>query len=76
MAPWWAVSRPPTRMLGTASPTRLRVGILLGAFAINATTGEITVADSGQLDFETSPVFNLTVTVTDAGGSRTRRQSP
>ena len=26
------------------------------------------MADSSQLDFETSPVFNLTVTVTDAGG--------
>ena len=39
-----------------------------GVFAINATTGEITVADGSQLDFETSPVFNLTVTVTDAGG--------
>ena len=39
-----------------------------GAFAIDSATGEITVADSSQLDFETSPVFNLTVTVTDAGG--------
>ena len=26
------------------------------------------MADSAQLDFETTPVFNLTVTVTDAGG--------
>ena len=40
----------------------------LGAFAIDAATGQITVADSAQLDFETTPVFNLTVTVTDAGG--------
>ena len=39
-----------------------------GAFAIDAATGQITVADSAQLDFETTPVFNLTVTVTDAGG--------
>ena len=39
-----------------------------GAFSIDAATGEITVADSTQLDFETTPVFNLTVTVTDAGG--------
>jgi VCBS repeat-containing protein len=39
-----------------------------GAFAIDAATGEITVADSSQLDFESTPVFDLTVTVTDAGG--------
>ena len=31
-------------------------------------TGELTVANSGELDFETTPSFNLTVTVTDAGG--------
>ena len=31
-------------------------------------TGELTVANSGELDFETTPAFNLTVTVTDAGG--------
>ena len=39
-----------------------------GAFAIDAATGQITVADYTQLDFETTPVFNLRVTVTDAGG--------
>ena len=39
-----------------------------GAFAIDAATGEITVNDSTQLDFETTPVYNLAVTVTDAGG--------
>jgi hypothetical protein len=39
-----------------------------GVFAIDVATGEITVADAGQLDFETTPVFNLTVTVTDSGG--------
>ena len=39
-----------------------------GAFAIDSATGEITVADSSQLDFETTPAFNLTVTVTDSGG--------
>ncbi len=38
------------------------------AFAIDTTTGEITVADSGDLDFESTPSFNLTVTVTDAEG--------
>ncbi len=35
------------------------------AFAINSTTGEITVNDSGDLDFETQPQFNLQVTVSD-----------
>ncbi len=38
------------------------------AFAIDSSTGEITVLDSGDLDFETTPNFNLTVTATDAEG--------
>ena len=61
-------SRRVTRMPATRSPTRSPVEIRVGAFAIDAATGQITVADSAQLDFETTPVFNLTVTVTDAGG--------
>ncbi|MDZ7684304.1 MAG: Ig-like domain-containing protein [Gammaproteobacteria bacterium] len=36
------------------------------AFAIDS-DGEITVADSAQLDYETTTVFNLTGTVTDDG---------
>lgn len=36
-----------------------------GAFAINAATGEITVATSTALNFETTPSFVLTVEVTD-----------
>ena len=39
-----------------------------GAFAIGADSGEIRVADGGQLDFETSPSFDLDVAVTDAAG--------
>ena len=39
-----------------------------GAFALDPVTGEITVANSTELDFENTPVFNLAVTVTDAGG--------
>lgn len=35
------------------------------AFAINSVTGQITVANSTLLDFETTPVFNLIVTATD-----------
>ena len=38
-----------------------------GAFAINAGTGEITVANSATLDFETTPTFSLTVEVADSG---------
>jgi len=38
-----------------------------GAFAIDAGTGEITVADSSVLDFETTPTFSLTVEVEDTG---------
>ncbi|HYO60895.1 MAG TPA: cadherin domain-containing protein, partial [Actinomycetota bacterium] len=37
------------------------------AFQINASTGEITVADTSDLDFETTPQFNLTVQATDDG---------
>ncbi len=39
-----------------------------GAFTIDSVTGTITIANSSELDFETTSVFNLTVTVTDAGG--------
>lgn len=38
-----------------------------GAFAINASTGAITVANVAALDFETTPVFNLTIRATDNG---------
>jgi len=37
------------------------------AFAIDPSTGIITVNDSDDLDFETTPSFNLEVTATDAG---------
>ncbi len=38
------------------------------AFAIDAATGAITVADASLLDFEATPSFTLDVTVTDLGG--------
>ncbi|QIX59831.1 T9SS type A sorting domain-containing protein [Hymenobacter sp. BT18] len=38
-----------------------------GAFAINASSGQLTVANSAALDFETTPSFALTVQVTDNG---------
>ena len=37
-----------------------------GAFQINAATGQITVANPFAVDFETTPVFQLTVQVTDS----------
>lgn len=36
-----------------------------GIFAINSQSGEITVADAGKLDFETSSLHSLEITVTD-----------
>ena len=38
-----------------------------GAFAIDPTTGQISVANSAALDFEVTPTFSLTVQVTDNG---------
>lgn len=38
------------------------------AFSINSSTGEITVADSSQLNYEATQSFTLDVTVTDNGG--------
>jgi hypothetical protein len=38
-----------------------------GAFAINAGTGQITVATTAALNFEVTPSFSLTVQVTDNG---------
>ncbi|HYO60667.1 MAG TPA: cadherin domain-containing protein, partial [Actinomycetota bacterium] len=42
-------------------------GNTLGAFQIDDSTGAITVADTSDLDFETTPAFNLTVQVEDDG---------
>lgn len=39
----------------------------LGAFDIDAITGQIKVKDTSKLDFETNPDFSLTVTAKDAG---------
>jgi hypothetical protein len=37
-----------------------------GAFAVNPSTGQITVNDPTQLDYETTPTFNLLVRVSDS----------
>ena len=39
-----------------------------GRFAVNASTGEITVANGSLLDYESSTSHNITVRVTDSGG--------
>ncbi len=50
---------------GTAITYGITAGNTGGAFAINAATGAITVANSAALDFETTPSFTLTVTASD-----------
>ena len=61
----WAPS-----LILTGTPARAHTfSILSGntgdAFAINPTTGQITVAPPGVLDFETHPTYTLVVAVTD-----------
>ena len=51
---------------GTTLSYAITAGNTSGAFAINA-AGQITVANPAALDFETTPTFNLTVTVSDNG---------
>ena len=66
-------------VVGTVIATDIDTGAVLtyaidsgntnGAFAIDASTGEITVANPSDLDFETAPVSLLTVSVTDSVGA-------
>lgn len=42
-------------------------GNVNNAFAVHPTTGAVTVSNPAALNFETTPVFNLTVTATDNG---------
>ena len=62
--------------VGTVSATDVDAGDSLGyailgdtggVFAINPSSGAITVANTTALDFETTPTFNLQVQVTDTG---------
>lgn len=48
----------------------IRSGNTNGAFAINETTGVISVANSIALDYEANPVFTLEVIATDNGSPR------
>ncbi len=52
---------------GTTLTYSLTAGNTNGAFALNAATGQLTVANSAALDFETTPTFALTVRVSDGG---------
>ena len=45
----------------------LTAGNTSGAFAINSSTGQLIVANTAALDFETTPSFALTVQATDNG---------
>jgi len=53
---------------GDALTYAITAGNTGSTFAINSSTGEITVSDNTVLDFETNPTFNLTVQVTDNAG--------
>ncbi|MBN1373577.1 MAG: cadherin repeat domain-containing protein, partial [Anaerolineaceae bacterium] len=72
-----AENSPVTTVVGTVTATdpenpaltwSITGGNGLGAFAINATSGQITVASSTPLDLETNPTFSLTVQAADPGG--------
>jgi hypothetical protein len=39
----------------------------VGAFSVNATTGEVTVGDPAGFDFETQPSANATINITNGG---------
>ncbi len=54
-----------TDLDGTALTYSITAGNALGGFAINAATGQVTVANSAMLDFETTPVFSLTIEASD-----------
>jgi VCBS repeat-containing protein len=53
--------------LGQGHTFAITAGNTGGAFAIDSSTGAITVASSAATNFETNPTFNLTVQVTDDG---------
>jgi len=56
--------------LGDSLTYAITAGNLGGAFAIDPTTGDLFVADSTSLDFETTPSIPLTVEVEDLSGVR------
>lgn len=55
---------------GDAVRYAITAGNASGAFAVDAVTGAVTVADASKLDYETSPRFTLTVRASDLGPGR------
>ena len=55
--------------VGTLQNWTIVGGTGASAFSINSATGQITVADSSQLDFETTTSFTLQVTVSDGANT-------
>ena len=45
------------------------------AFSLNSSTGELSISNSGVLDYETNPVFDLTVQVQDDGAGNLTNQA-
>lgn len=52
---------------GQSRTFAITAGNTNNAFSINPTTGVITVSNTAALNYESTPIFNLTVTVTDNG---------
>lgn len=68
------VAKPVTTLPGVLSNWTITSGNNSGAFVINATTGDITVANSSEIDYEKTRSFTLTVKVfNDQGGDQTLR---
>ena len=58
---------------GDAVTYALSAGNEAGAFALDATSGVLTVAAAGILDYETAPTHDLTVAASDPSGARGTR---
>ena len=66
--PSWATATATDPDAGDTLTYSIAGGNIGNAFAINSSTGQITVANAAALDFETTATFTLTVQVQDAGG--------
>ena len=67
-APSWARVTASDPDAGDTRTFAITAGNTGDAFAIDPTTGAITVTNAAALDFETTPTFALTVAGPDAGG--------